>query len=464
MYTVYWLFGLFALCLIASIAAAVKISRGTGEEFVLSRTLSGFVSGLSSGATANTGFIVIGAVGMGYSLGLSSLFYPLAWLVGDIAFWYLCARRIYKGAESSDSLSVAELIGDRRHFAAARRFAAAIIVVLLTVYLVAQMISAAKTLQGQIQVSQVLVVFGFAFLVGLYTALGGFLSSVWTDVIQGIGMLILVAGVLGWLGVEVGSSAWADLSGIDPSLVSVNVSLGGVVAFVAFAFVAFGYGLSQPQVTNRLIGLKSREKVVIAAITHISFVQVTWCGMCMIGMYLRIVLPTISDSETALAVLAADRLGAFGPAVIAGMFAAIISSADSLMLGASTAITWDILEGRGERKARLAIHRIAVGVVACLAAVAAVVWKESVFNISVIAASGLGASVGVAVFGTVFKVRRDSFSLCTAMSVGFIVCIAWRFAASNMHMLDAAAGFVAGMVMLFVLRPRVVGPLDQHCD
>ena len=459
MSVILWLFGFFLVCLFASAAAARKLRHGSGEQFVLSRTLGGLVSGLSSGATANSGFIVIGAVGMGYSLGVSSLLYPLAWLLGDIIFWSLCARRVYGATEEKRSLSVPELIANGTAFRLARRLSAAIIAVFLTVYLVGQMSSAAKALDGQVEASPAVIIFVFAFLVAVYTAIGGFLSSVWTDVVQAVAMLTLVAGVLVWLALEVGGvrTVYSELYAVDPSLVDLTGSLSSLptaVGFVAFAFLAFGFGLSQPQVTTRLMGLKSRTTLLVAAITHISFVQVTWCGMCVVGVCLRLVLPSVVDPETALAVLATERLGMFGPAVIVGMFAAIVSSADSLMLGASTAVTWDFAGNATGDKQSISRHRIAVGGIASVAAIAAVFWDESVFAISVFAASGLAATVGIGVFAAAFRVRRSGLSLCAAMGLGLIVCIVWRFAASNLYSLDTILGFASGVVTLFVLRPR----------
>ena len=165
---VYWLFCFFLICLFASAVAAKRINH-SGERFVLSRTLGGLVAGLSSGATANSGFIVIGAVGMGYTLGVSSLLYPLAWLIGDAAFWSFCSHRVYSATDETLSLSVAGLIGNGNVFRVARRLSAAIVVVFLTVYLVGQMSSAVKALEGQVEASAVAVIFVFALLVSGYT-------------------------------------------------------------------------------------------------------------------------------------------------------------------------------------------------------------------------------------------------------------------------------------------------------
>ena len=57
------------------------------EQGLSEQQLNKWMIGLSAGATANSGFIVTAAIGLGYTLGPQSLFLPLAWLLGDLVFW-----------------------------------------------------------------------------------------------------------------------------------------------------------------------------------------------------------------------------------------------------------------------------------------------------------------------------------------------------------------------------------------
>ena len=107
-------------------------ATGKAESYFLGdRQLGRWTMALSAGAAANTGFVVIGAVGMGYSMGAASLLYPLAWLLGDLVFWYFFARPVNALGRSTSAVTVSELIATATPTHIVRVVSALIVVVLV---------------------------------------------------------------------------------------------------------------------------------------------------------------------------------------------------------------------------------------------------------------------------------------------------------------------------------------------
>ena len=70
------------------------IRPGVATTASPTRSFNRWLIGLSAGAAANSGFVVTGAVGLGYLGGAQFLLLPLGWLVGDILFWSVFPGRI----------------------------------------------------------------------------------------------------------------------------------------------------------------------------------------------------------------------------------------------------------------------------------------------------------------------------------------------------------------------------------
>src|SRR5205085_3741281 len=81
---------IFIVTLLATFGFAYlgrRHSTAAAESVLSEQKLNRWLVGLSAGATANSGFVVTGAVGLGYAYGLQWLMLPLSWLLGDAIFW-----------------------------------------------------------------------------------------------------------------------------------------------------------------------------------------------------------------------------------------------------------------------------------------------------------------------------------------------------------------------------------------
>lgn len=182
-----------------------KEKKGDAQSYHLAdRSLNKWLVGISAGATANSGFIVVGAVGMGYTMGVSSLLYPLAWLVGDLIYWNFFASRV-RGMEAvKNSLTVSEVLTFSNNDKNLKIISSVIIFLLLSIYASSQLIASTKIVAYFSDISDFLAITLSFIFVMAYTVWGGFKSSVYTDVIQGVMMVLLTLGILVWGVNEIG--------------------------------------------------------------------------------------------------------------------------------------------------------------------------------------------------------------------------------------------------------------------
>jgi sodium/proline symporter len=93
-----------------AIYARIKSEPGSSEEDLAGRSLNKWLVGLSAGTTGNSGFIVTGAVGLGYAGGARWLLLPLGWLLGDLIYWSLFPDRVNRLAREAKATTLPELL------------------------------------------------------------------------------------------------------------------------------------------------------------------------------------------------------------------------------------------------------------------------------------------------------------------------------------------------------------------
>jgi sodium/proline symporter len=98
--------------------AACAQRKSTSEEsdyLTANRGFGTWIVGLSIAGANNSGFIFLGAVGAGYKAGLSALWWPIGFFVGDLIFWAIFPERLNRLARERGAMTVPELIaGDKR--------------------------------------------------------------------------------------------------------------------------------------------------------------------------------------------------------------------------------------------------------------------------------------------------------------------------------------------------------------
>ncbi|MEM9460385.1 MAG: sodium/proline symporter [Myxococcota bacterium] len=450
-------FGLLLVLFAVVGAAAARHAKATTRDYLVAgRSVGPWLTAVSAWATAHSGFGFIGQIGFIYTTGISALWLTVGWFFGDYLAWRLAFPRLRARAAGLDAQTWPQVVaaGSGR---VVRVAAAVLTVVMLATYAAAQLQAGAKamhTVTGWTY--EVGVGIGALLIVG-YSAAGGVRATIWTDAAQSAVMLTAML-ILGWVGVvECGGidSLIDTLARIDPALLSVSPrgAAGGPVLFV-LGWIIAGLGvIGQPHVMVRLLSVRGDRDVTIARRINVSMSLVFTVASLAVGLSARVLLPDLGagDPEQALPVLAGTLLpGAMVGAVLAAIFAASISTADSQVLVSAAALTTDLTL----RQPRVRVVKIGTLLVIVLMTTLAWWQPSNVFGLVVTSWSVLAVSLGPVVFFATWRGPTSSVVSLGAMLVGIVSMLGWRALGWGSALHEVVPGVLLAIVVL-QMGPRV---------
>jgi SSS family solute:Na+ symporter len=270
-----------------------------------------------------------------------------------------------------------------------------------------------------------------------YTMTGGFLAVSLTDTLQAVFMLV---GLLLLPLVALGDGGGfemvaAELRGFDPSFVDpLALSTGAFLGAVGIGLGSPG----NPQIVVRFMSIADPGQLRFAAGVATFWNVLMGVGAVSIGLVGRALLPEVSmlpgaDPESLYPVLAQQHLPPllFG-VVVASIFAAIMSTADSqLLVGAST-VARDVYEKVLKRDREVDPRRLVwlsrsvVAVLVVAALMLGVVAEDVVFWLVLFAWGGLGASIGPPLLLALYWKGTTRAGVAAGMGVGTLVLVVWE--------------------------------------
>jgi len=448
-------------------------SNATGESawLLLGLTGAGYALGVhafwvvlgvvafSSNATGESAWLLLGLTGAGYALGVHAFWVVLGEVAGVAAAWFWVARPFKRETDRYDSITVPDYLEDRFRDTTRRlRWVAAIVIfTMVAVYLAAQLTAAGKAFGTFLGMGYGTGVVVGAVVVLAYTAVGGFKAVAYSDLLQGVLMVaaLIVLPVAAVAAAGGPGATLATLSRIDPALLrpmgAAGLSVAGVASAVSLAGVGLAF-LGVPQLLVRFISARSPDVIPAAGRIAVAVIIVFDVGAVVTGMAGRALVPALDDPETIMPLLSADLF----PAVVTGLFlvvvlAAIMSTADSLLILASSAVVRDVLQkiyrpAMPERRVAWwgKVVTVVLGVAAVVVALGEV---RVIFWFVLFAWSGLAAAFVPPVLCALFWPRTSRRGALAGMVTGFVVTVAWVlvFKAHAYDLYEMIPGVAAGL-------------------
>ena len=434
--------------------SSMRVKEDTTDDYLVAgRGMHPALAALSAVSTWNSGYMFIGFIGFTYAVGYSAIWIGLASTVGQVLAWIWLYKYIQEEANERGVRSLSSLVASVAG-APEAKLAAILSVVFLSVYAAAQLTSGGKALFAMMGWDPVLgILIGFVLVVA-YCYAGGIRASIWTDAAQScvmiIGTVMLCWVALGQVGGFGGlHTKLATENPMLTGLVPPNLAMG--VSLWVFAFFLGGLGVAgQPQVVSRVMTLGTDKERKQAMVWFFVWQTPFIALMLIIGWASRVVFTQDGfDAELGLPTLAMEVLGPFWAGLIlASIFAATMSTADSQVLACTAAVTDDI---RPEWSQDHGTTKKVTLVMAMFATVISlgglyVPGGDSVFSLVVLAVYGLGG-----IFVPMLIIRwagykpdtRHSVTMMIAALVGVIV---WRLLGLNEHVFES----IPGMGMAFL--------------
>jgi SSS family solute:Na+ symporter len=331
-------------------AIAIYARRGirTQEDYYIGgRRVSGVVSALTYAATTYSAFMMVGLVGLSYSSGVGALGFELFYLVGTLLLLSYYAPKVWKLGRENGFITPGDMIADR-YGSLVAKIMALIVSIALIPYISIQLIGVALIIEKNSGISFINGVFLSAILIALWAFLGGLRGVAWTDALQGVFMLILAISAVFWVYTfGFGQATFLDEVPRLKNLLFVPNEIWTPFRFVSLTVPWFFFALTNPQVFQRLYIPKSEVALRRMVILFGFFGLIYTILVTFLGLELRVLteigsFPLVKDRDAVTPTLIALMPPSLGVLLSLSIFAAAITTANSIVLTLASMISRDL--------------------------------------------------------------------------------------------------------------------------
>lgn len=415
-------------------------SAGVCEYYLGGRKMKSLVVALSAVTAGRSSWLIIGFSGMAYTRGLSALWAVIGYILMELFLCVYPGRRLRLFTGRKENLTIPDYLesrfDDRSHVI--RSVSLIPILIFMVSYVAAQFTAGGKALSASFGLTQASGVLITAVIVVFYTVLGGFLAICLTDVFQAFFMLFSLVAVpvmaiihLGGLGEVIALLQGFSPASLDPFAISVG-------AFLSFIGIGLG-SPGNPHILNKYMSIEDPKKLRITAFISTFWNVIMAWGALYLGLAGRAIYNDLAqlpnkDPENIFPLLASQHLHPFVFGLsIAAIFAAIMSTADSQLLVASSVLVRDIYQkilAKGkemQQKTLVFWSRIVTLLVALTALIIGITAKKLVFYLVLFAWGGLGAAFGPIIILSLYWKRITRWGAVAGILTGTVVEVAWYF-------------------------------------
>ncbi len=450
--------GLYVAVLFLIGVFASRRVKSMSDFYVGGKRLGYWAVAFSARATGESGWLLIGLTGMGALSGLSAYWVVVGEVLGVAISWWFMAKKFKRKSDAYGSITIPDYL--ESHFGTNKKtlriLSATILSVFVIIYVSSQIDVTGKAFESMMGINYYYgAILGFLIVLS-YIFVGGFVAAVWSDLFQGLLMffgLILLPVVI-WYSMDGPTNIIDGLAQIDPKLIqpwgTSDDSLMNVATMLGFAMIGLGF-LGSPQVYVRFMSIKNESEIDKGKWVAVAFTLLTDAAAVTIGILGRIVFTTQGQEPSAILGVGAENVlamltEAFLPTLLAAVYVAIVLSAimstiDSLLVLASSAITRDFyqkiyrpdlkdedLAGRS-KWVTLIMALLALAIAMIIAVVSP---NHTVFWLIIFGWSGIAASFCPVIIMSLFWSGLTEKGAIAAMVAGFLSVPFFKFVVQNM--------------------------------
>lgn len=462
---------LLTLCLPVLVGLlALRRTRTRTDFFVGGRAMGRIVVALSAVSSGRSSWLVLGVSGMAYKMGLSAVWAIVGYIAVEAAQFVTLGRRLRERTQRSGAITLLDdlesHLGDTGHLV--RAAGALVITIFITAYVAAQLSAGARSLTTALEIPLELSLLISALLIVVYMVLGGYVAVAWNDVVRAVimlvGLVVLPVVCVARLGGP--AALLATLRAFDPAHVDpLSLGAGALVGFLGIGLGSPG----QPHIVVRYMSIDDPGELGFSAVVGTVWNVILGLGAVCIGLVGRAMVPEVQslpeqDPEMIYLVLSSST---FGPVLygllVGGIFAAVLSTADSQLLVVASTFTRDVYEKMIakrpiDERTGLRLSRAVVVLSGLVAMLLAYLAHDLVFWLVLFAWGGLGASLGPPLILSLYWRRTSRAGALAGMVTGTLAVMAWKLwlkdATGIYELIPAFALSSLAVVAVSLLAPR----------
>lgn len=460
---------LITMCfyMIAVIAIGVyfakRANRSSEDFFLGGRSLGPWIAAMSAEASDMSGWLLMGLPGVAYWCGLSDAFWTAIGLaIGTYLNWLLVSKRLRRySIVAGNSITIPDFFSNRFHDKKKilMTIAALFILIFFTVYAASCFVTCGKLFASVFDLPyHYMMLIGAVFVIA-YTFLGGFLAESASDFMQAIIMILALVLILVLASVAGGGPAsivdniksfpgFLEFFGIAKPTVTDGIQqiqngtplFGeagsyGILTIISTMSWGLGY-FGMPQVLLRFMAIRRIDELGKSRRLATTWAVISMAAAVLIGIAGRALYPdaltSAVEAENVFILMSKNLLPPLiAGLTMAGILAAAMSSSDSYLLIASSAVSKNIFEGLIKKNATekqiMTISRITLLVIAILGVVIAWDEKSIIFKVVSFAWAGFGATFGPIMLFSLFWKRTTMAGAIAGMLSGGAMVFIWHY-------------------------------------
>lgn len=433
-----------------------KKSTTLNEFLVANKDLGAWRTALSTRSTGESGWLVLGLTGMGYTIGLHGIWIVIGETLMVAASWLFMAQKFKRLSDKYNSLTVVDYLEDRIGDTSGliRILSSIIILILVPAYLAGQYSAVGKAFFSFLGVGAGVGTIAGAVIVTLYTLVGGFKAVTLTDLVQGLFMIFGLISVFAVLGINVsGGNVPIPTPDLPNHFWSIWGSHGfgwsGILAAISYLAIGLGF-LGIPHIYVRFIAAANTGVIRRGTPIAIIFTLLGDGAALGIGILARHYLPELSDGEYVFPIISKTL---FSPILVglimAVVLSAIMSTADSLLMLASSSIIRDVyqklLNKEIEDGSLIRYARFVMIIISGVALIAGYGNNQLVFWMVLFAWSALGCAFNPIIILSLTNFHIGKYSAAIAMVSGCLTSVIWNVSlAKSTGVYEMIPGFIVG--------------------
>ena len=446
------LFLYLGILFIIGMLASKKIA-GAKDYFVGGKKLGYWVVAFSSRATGESAWLLLGLTGMGAIIGLKALWVVLGEVLGVSIAWLFMAKPFKRLTDQYDSITIPDYLVS--HFKTSSNYlriiAATALSLFVTIYVSAQIDATGKAFESFLDWNYYTgAITGFV-IVTLYITSGGFVAVAWSDLFQGLIMLLglILLPIAALLSIDNQAEIIDGLNAIDPSLFSIWGSGGFTIlnflSCIGLLMIGIGF-MGSPQVFVRFMSINDEEEIDKGRWVAIVYTLLATGAAVLIGMLGRFMFTDAQQDVVAVLGNGAEQVlpimvEHIFPITLVGIYiaavlSAIMSTIDSLLVVASSAVTRDfyqqiwnpqLKEENMAKISRIVTITLAVFALAIALSVAVLSPTRNIFWFVIFGWSGIAATFCPVMILSLFWKKYTAHGAIASMVTGFICVPVFKF-------------------------------------